>query len=428
LSRLASAGYIPQENGEIVGGVLSATGTLLIVIGACVINKESQFPGWWAVLPTLGAVLIISAGASAYINRVVLSNRVLVWFGLISFPLYLWHWPLLSFAQIIEGETPSVTIRSVAVLISIALAWLTYRFVESPLRVLKRDDLKAISFSILMVLVGSVGFITYKQEGFGFRGHANIVLEGNIGFDEIGKYLAAHNYQCSQTENGYEVYGNNLGNNIGCVRSKTSGSVDVALVGDSHAGHLFYGLAEELSNKNILFVGLYGVNGLPFVTNANYKKILSYLLSDDIKTVIIANYWEDYIASGNGAGFESELLKTVDVLVKSGKTVYIATDVPRFGFDPSGCKYTRLFKTTNKCSESSARFEDLNRRVMPALVKAAALSPNVIILDTKSYFCDASKCSMQQEGKEMFADSTHLNLEGSRYVAKKLVVDYPSLK
>ena len=82
--------------------------------------------------PTIGTALIISAGSHAWFNRVVLSNHVLVWFGLISFPLYLWHWPLLSFAQIVESGTPPSQIRFFAVLVFIALAWLTYKFVEKP--------------------------------------------------------------------------------------------------------------------------------------------------------------------------------------------------------------------------------------------------------------------------------------------------------
>lgn len=101
----------PEANGKTWRNIQSLIGAVLVAIGVLVITKEKHFPGLWAVLPTLGAVLIISAGAQAWLNRVVLSNRVLVWFGLISFPLYLWHCPLLSFARIVESQTPSREIR-----------------------------------------------------------------------------------------------------------------------------------------------------------------------------------------------------------------------------------------------------------------------------------------------------------------------------
>lgn len=133
-----------ETNDKNLRNMQSLLGAVLIAIGTLVITKERQFPGWWAVLPVAGAVLIISAGAKAWLNRVVLSSRVLVWFGLISFPLYLWHWPLLSFARIADMGTPSREIRIAVVLISIALAWLTYRLIEKPFRLVKHSQAKTL--------------------------------------------------------------------------------------------------------------------------------------------------------------------------------------------------------------------------------------------------------------------------------------------
>jgi len=121
----------PEANGKTLRNVQSVSGAVLIVLGVLVITKDKHFPGTWALLPTLGAMLIISAGAQAWLNRTVLSSRILVWFGLISFPLYLWHWPLLSFGVIIEGSPLSIWIRIAAVLVSVVLAWLTCLLVES---------------------------------------------------------------------------------------------------------------------------------------------------------------------------------------------------------------------------------------------------------------------------------------------------------
>jgi peptidoglycan/LPS O-acetylase OafA/YrhL len=97
----------PEGDGRSLRNIQSLLGAALIAVGVFVIAKENHFPGWWAVLPTLGTVMIIAAGMQAWLNSAVLGNRMLVWFGLISFPLYLWHWPLLSFARIVESETPS---------------------------------------------------------------------------------------------------------------------------------------------------------------------------------------------------------------------------------------------------------------------------------------------------------------------------------
>ena len=164
-----SHAHVQEANGETRRDAQSVLGSVLIVIGVLVITKEKHFPGWWAVLPTAGAVLIISAGAHAWLNRVVLSNRVLVWFGLISFPLYLWHWPLLSFARIVESETPSRQIRIAAVFISIALAWLTYRLIERPIRFGMHGKAKTTTMLALMTAVGYVGYIGYDRDGFPSR-------------------------------------------------------------------------------------------------------------------------------------------------------------------------------------------------------------------------------------------------------------------
>lgn len=93
-------------NTSVINHSISVLGFLFIEYGIYQFTKVG-FPGIRALLPTVGAVLIILAGTQAWINRVILSNRILIWLGLISFPLYLWHWPLLAFARIIEDEKPN---------------------------------------------------------------------------------------------------------------------------------------------------------------------------------------------------------------------------------------------------------------------------------------------------------------------------------
>jgi peptidoglycan/LPS O-acetylase OafA/YrhL len=159
----------PEVKGNTLRSVQSLLGATIIAIGIIVITKEKSFPGWWAVFPTVGAVLIISAGMGAWLNRAVLANRVLVWFGLISFPLYLWHWPLLSFARIMEGGKPSQGIRSAAVVIAIALAWLTYKLIEKPIRFGNHSKAKTIILFVLMLGIGFTGYYDYKNDGLGFR-------------------------------------------------------------------------------------------------------------------------------------------------------------------------------------------------------------------------------------------------------------------
>lgn len=114
--------------------VCSALGAGLLVCGLVFIREDMSFPGYWALMPTLGAALLIGAGPGAGLNQRVLSSSVVVWFGLISYSLYLWHWPLLSFARIIYNAPPPLDVRIALVLAAIGLAWLSLQFVEKPFR------------------------------------------------------------------------------------------------------------------------------------------------------------------------------------------------------------------------------------------------------------------------------------------------------
>jgi peptidoglycan/LPS O-acetylase OafA/YrhL len=149
---------------------LSFLGIFLILCALFFIDKDRAFPGAWALLPVLGTALVVLAGPSGWINRIFLSNRVMVGIGLISYPLYLWHWPLLSFARILENQTPTGFLRLVIVVLSFVLAWMTYVFIEKPLR----QNNKSRSFILTLLLVimflfSAVGYWIFYNNGIKSR-------------------------------------------------------------------------------------------------------------------------------------------------------------------------------------------------------------------------------------------------------------------
>ena len=136
------------------------------IIGAALgLNTDSLFPGIPALAPVLGAVLLIVSPNSA-VNRFLLSNRPMVGIGLISYPLYLWHWPLLSYLGIVRHGVPTLIEIWLALIVAFILAWLTYRFVEMPLR-RRPDVVPRLSFGL--IAVGVAGIVTTAAGGFGFR-------------------------------------------------------------------------------------------------------------------------------------------------------------------------------------------------------------------------------------------------------------------
>ncbi|WP_313168255.1 acyltransferase family protein [Massilia oculi] len=112
----------------------SIYGALLLVAGFAFIGTQDPFPGWRALLPVAGTFLLIMAGPRAFINRRLLSMRLVVGTGLISYPLYLWHWPLLSYGFIVHGGKPDFLVRAGLIAAAVLLAILTYRFLELPIR------------------------------------------------------------------------------------------------------------------------------------------------------------------------------------------------------------------------------------------------------------------------------------------------------
>jgi peptidoglycan/LPS O-acetylase OafA/YrhL len=150
--------------------VLSTLGLVLMAAVMIQVTPSSRFPGWWAFVVTAAMVMLLAAGPQAWFNRYVLSSRPFVWIGLISYPLYLWHWPLLSFLHIKFGmDTPSM-MRLGAVGLSIALAWLTYQWLEKPIR-FGRISTRGALLGLMTCMVAIIGFGAWvnKQQGFADR-------------------------------------------------------------------------------------------------------------------------------------------------------------------------------------------------------------------------------------------------------------------
>ncbi|HJY08715.1 MAG TPA: acyltransferase, partial [Bryobacteraceae bacterium] len=145
-------------------GSVAFAGAALIALAYGLLDRTAVFPGWWALAPTLGAALIIHAGTSASFNRYVLASRPLVFIGLISYPLYLWHWPLLSFAHILQIDELAV-VRVSLLGLSFVLAWATYRWIETPIRK-KRLDVRINTTRTLAGILAAMAMVSlfvYRQ-------------------------------------------------------------------------------------------------------------------------------------------------------------------------------------------------------------------------------------------------------------------------
>lgn len=400
----------------------SVLGVLLIGLAVLLVNKDKAFPGWWVLLPIAGAYLIISAGQHAWLNRTVLSNRVLVWIGLISYPLYLWHWPLLSFARIMESKTPSISIRLVAIVLALVFAWLTYRFIEHPIRFGSKKRSWLILLP-LMTIFGGVGYATYAMDGYRQR-----FTENELGqIDALGKgKLTAIWAPCGSAQGISEA----------CRILYPNKPPEVALLGDSHARHFAFALQDIYAplGMNIVAQGNRGCTpffelGKNDVLNALCRGVMEKALNDviassSIHTVVMGSFAKVRIEDYGGKIYKSAMYYTLKRLVAADKQVIFIVDAPNLGFNPEECVPIRPLyfpghQVKSPCATSRYRFEAKNAEFHQIIRDARKEFPMVKFIDAYKYFCGGDYCQAMIDGILLYRDEHHLNSEGAHYFARK---------
>ncbi|WP_421299859.1 acyltransferase family protein [Aeromonas veronii] len=425
--------------------VLSLIGFSFIIFGAFYISKEDYYPGWVALLPTLGGVAIIAAGPSAIINKKILSNRVFVFIGLISFPLYLWHWPLLSFARILVGDTPAWTIRVFMVLLAIFFAWLTYKFIETPIRFGRFTKIKVPALTATMIAVASVAAATQYYGGFSDRDvvKANASLDSGFDGGDIGF-----------TINGCGISNESDVSLVAlCVHDKRGG-VKYALLGDSKAAALYHGLIRTSTDEGRwLFIGGNGKNGapVPVISNKNIYQSFQQVTktavdaiskNKDVEVVVyvtaaralfqLANDYsiDDMESSPNYESAFEGLSKSISVFKQAGKKVVLVVDNPTLAHQEDCINrktsievINNVFSKNNlKCSITLDEHMQLARKYFLLLDAIKEKYPNdVFVFNSLPYLCnDSGVCSHRKNGRFMYSYTDHISDYAASEVGRAL--------
>jgi peptidoglycan/LPS O-acetylase OafA/YrhL len=427
----------------------SIAGLAIIVASFYLITDTKFFPGWWAALPVLGTCLLLSAGPYAIVNSALLSSRLAVWIGLISYPLYLWHWPLLSLARIINQSMPSLTVRITAIIASFILAATTYLLLEKPIRFGKFGGAKALILSLLMFLTGSTGYAVYKEGGIASRAVVNLnplFNTGNEG-DASGLWIRGCGFKDTTTFN--------------TCRIDKSGQANYALFGDSKAASLCPGLIREsVGRMKWLCIGGAGADSTavpvlsdnPIYTGSGADpKRLGPLAADslvnnpDIKLIVITtasrvlfhllsdSSIEDLPESKYGDVAFDGLDRMVEKLAGAGKKVVITIDNPTL-LAPKDCMaritavplVNRLFNLKNRslCSISYDRQILLSKNYRDMLARLQEKHRDSLrIFDPTEQLCDmrARICSSSMNGRMLYEHSDHISDYAATLVAKKLI-------
>ena len=229
-------------------------GLILVVMSACFLDKSMPFPGYWALPPTLGAALILFAGMQSNLNRVLLASRPLVSIGLISYPLYLWHWPLLSFARILESQTPGLGLRLFLVLSSFVFAWLTYQFVEKPIRYSDRCPRAVLWLSLWMLAVLLMSHAVNRLDGLKFRHHG--MLNADPTTLVVGAERGTLQPTCMLAPEDMHLF-------KWCFNDGKTSPPNYALIGDSKGEALVYSLIRKSPSGSYFFICIREVKSSP---------------------------------------------------------------------------------------------------------------------------------------------------------------------
>jgi peptidoglycan/LPS O-acetylase OafA/YrhL len=398
--------------------IACAIGVLLIAFALLMFSSTTPVPGLAALAPCLGAALLIYGGRNpdSTMTR-LLSARPLVAIGLISYSLYLWHWPifvLLRHYVFWEPLTLSVTLS--AIVVSFALAILSWRFIERPIRerrVLSSSSsiftIGAIATALLLVL-GGAGLATK-----GLPSRYSHLSEVAMQRDEApsGSSLPR---ECVVLEHNTDATFCSLTNG-------PAGSRRVLLWGDSFAAHYIPGFV-ELGNSIPLSAFAYTFSGCPPIlgyaqmsnapcTSFN-DRLLEIVASNKIDTIVLSARWNTYLDSRKLA--LAQIANTVSALQARGLTVIVIGQSPTFYFnDPEDYLLVRMqdggsYRTARAWA---AVGPELNDALRQATGKAIFLDPSAVL-------CLGRSCSIREDGNYTVRDDGHLTAYGSRKVIEQM--------
>jgi hypothetical protein len=380
------------------------------------------------------AAWIILARPKAYINGFFLCNRGMVGLGLISYPLYLWHWILLSFAQI--WGPIFIEQKIILLLVSLLLSCLTYFFVEKPLRAHFSVQKKALTLALCMAIILGVGYLL-NQNGFEQRQ-----------INQINTYEASaqDGGDGGQLEKGCGLSDSGLSNFFyGCLQDRREG-VKFAIIGDSHAMSLFPGLVGT-STANNRWLAIFGPGGpqnlRPYLSNTRSnvsakdslytdKAVEQINQNPNIQVVLLTFSSNSLLPSMANASEQDqqEAYKGFNSIIKkfisSNKKVVLLIDNPHLA-QPQDCYHRQIgiatldqFNKINpECTISIGKFQEIQEKYRKVLHDLAeAHSRDVFVFDATPYLCSAEEgiCSYKKDGRRMYLYSDHL----SDYAAGKV--------
>ena len=408
---------------------VSAAGLLLILSCLFILDPESAFPGWWALLPTVGAFLVMTAGPDAWVNRKILGNHSMVWIGLISYPLYLWHWPaLFLFRELFPTEYLTHFEwglgRACAIGISILLSWLTYRMVEIPIRSGNPTRSRTYALAGAMALVAVAGGVTYKTNGFASR--LSPQLAGILGLDYTSESSMAYRLKTCFLEANQQAA--DFRNCTSYPPGKPASNV--LLWGDSLAAHLYPGIESTIGSSSEItqftssfcppYAG-YVSKGEPHCKEVN-DYVMEWVARNKPDRVILAGMWSEHRWDSIGEKLMGDTVRQLKLRGVGRIDLVGPAPVWRRSLPAELFFYTRLKKTNSAIPDRMSYGLDDSIPALDVSMREFAKEAGINYLSPYSILCDPDGCLTRvgdTPDKITAWDRVHWTIAASRYVVSR---------
>lgn len=406
---------------------------LAVAVLACftmLLDASMPFPGVVALLPVLAAVILVGTPARSDWTGHFLGHPWMVALGKVSYPWYLWHWPLLSFAYIIESGQASVGLRLGLVLASLLLATLTYRYWELPLRQLPSRLVVGL-LVVAIAILGLLGKNIYDRHGLERIRHKNLIQLDQASSQDFLDFEKQGLITEAKCEKPFKFPERDV-----CLQAHVDKPVSAVVLGDSHAVHAFWGLAKALDAQGLnLAVRGKGacvpVLALKQATAASsceghMEMTLRDIAADSRISTVALVFRGRYLAAQSSQqernDFEEKLDATLALLQASGKQVFYFLPVVEPGFDPRLCMGALPFgrKPPYSCVIDKTADDAKSEAVRLSAARVLTRWPQVRVVDPNTQLCNEGHCPIMQEGHSIFKDENHLSQAGSMRLSESL--------
>lgn len=429
--------YVNKKS-ERVGWLLAIFGTGIFAFACSRISAFSPFPGVVALGPVFGTALLILAGSESAKVSAVLAIRPLKLLGDVSYGWYIWHWPLIVFADVMyPGRTAA---KVLAAALALAPSLISYRFVEQPIRrdrsIVGRRAIRLAGICIVVPLIVSVGVSRAADTGLGLPVSSARVSNPSLA-DVLGCQVDNQKFDKAKCVVDPSSEGTKT----------TSSGKTVLLLGDSQAGAASDGVAKAASELGMKFAVWYD-NGCPVFPRPNDErddcphflaelpKVIALLKPD---VIVVANSSTLYTTRGAQRGGVSIRLanggqpKNYDEAVRSwvdglhqvlssdlfaSVPIVLVLEVPE-SFDSP--RISLLRRSINDSRTPLRFFYDRNH-VISAEVSGLKAIENLQLLDPVATLCPNAVCETKLNGRYVYTDRYHLSPFGSRLLSDRLKV------